>query len=548
MKQKTAFPRLYGLIVLIVLSQFITSCTSKRTLQAKMKDAPTAYGTVATKAPSNLELRMSYIDKYKAIAIREMERTGIPASIKLAQGILESNAGQSTLSSKYNNHFGIKCHSDWQGGRYYQEDDDKDPLTGQLIKSCFRAYNSPEESFIAHSEFLRDPRKAARYGSLFQINRNDYASWAEGLERSGYATAQDYSEKLIRVIEDYQLNRFDNMSSGDLAFNNNPNTNVGPGFENPTGNNNATPPSAPSGSMFKANKDGVWNDTRYVVVNDRSSLEQISGRYDISVKKIQEYNEETPDPAAGLKEGTIVYLQKKRAAFRGETKYHRVKDCETMFDIAQRYGVKLNSLYDKNEMRDGEQPQIGQRILLRRGLFQKWDKPALRDTFGEWRKCLPIDTTTISQPVSQPVNKPISSTTKPNSGEFGFEITPTGQENTSYPSYPSTQPSYPSTQPTYPSTKPNYPSTEVSTYPTEPSYPPYPTTTEPSYPPYPTTKPTTPTKPAPKPVANAQYHTVQQGETLWRLSKQYGVTVDQLKTWNGLPDNTIKPGQQLRIK
>ena len=145
------------LLFMVTASLCVASCTS---FKKNAKEVPKSYNSVSTpKGMTNLEARNIYIDRYKAIAIREMERTGIPASIKLAQGILESDAGRSTLSSQYNNHFGIKCHSDWQGERYYQEDDDKDPVTGQLIKSCFRAYKNGDESFIAHSEFLRDPRK-----------------------------------------------------------------------------------------------------------------------------------------------------------------------------------------------------------------------------------------------------------------------------------------------------------------------------------------------------------------------------------------------------
>ena len=177
---------------------FNRGSSQSKTAQGKV---PTSYNKAGTPPMSTQEARIGYIGRFKRIAIGEMERTGVPASIKLAQGLLESDAGRSTLSSGYNNHFGIKCHSTWQGERFYKEDDDIDPLTGQLIKSCFRVYKNADESFIAHSEFLRDPAKVNRYGSLFQLQRTDYVGWAQGLQRAGYATAQDYGDKLIKLIQ-----------------------------------------------------------------------------------------------------------------------------------------------------------------------------------------------------------------------------------------------------------------------------------------------------------------------------------------------------------
>jgi len=150
--------------------------------------------------PSNSELADSYINAYKDIAISEMQRTGIPASIKLAQGLLESDWGRSDLAMKANNHFGIKCASDWNGQTYYKHDDDRN-AEGDLIKSCFRAYDDPYQSYIAHSEFL----KRNRYASLFQLDPTDYHNWAHGLREKGYATDKKYPTKLIMIIEKYNL-------------------------------------------------------------------------------------------------------------------------------------------------------------------------------------------------------------------------------------------------------------------------------------------------------------------------------------------------------
>ena len=148
--------------------------------------------------------RQLYIEQYKDIAIVEMHRTGIPASIKLAQGILESNAGLSMLAVKANNHFGMKCGSEWRGKTMLRKDDDRN-AQGKLIKSCFRVFESAQESFVAHSEFLLDPNKKYRYGFLFDFDSDDYRSWAYGLKKAGYATNPKYPELLIRIIEDYRL-------------------------------------------------------------------------------------------------------------------------------------------------------------------------------------------------------------------------------------------------------------------------------------------------------------------------------------------------------
>ncbi|MBL7817730.1 MAG: LysM peptidoglycan-binding domain-containing protein [Saprospiraceae bacterium] len=591
----------WGFALLSVAILSLSSCDtfkSSRTTSTKDK-VPTSYNTpTAPKPMSNLEARKGYIERFKRIAISEMERTGVPASIKLAQGLLESDAGRSVLSSNYNNHFGIKCHSDWQGERYYKEDDDKDPLTGQLIKSCFRVYKNPDESFVAHSEFLRDPRKVNRYGFLFNLPKNDYVGWAEGLERAGYATATDYSEKLVKIIEDFQLSQYDNLSLKDVASNINngsgsrPNDDFpvsgGSGNTNKPNNNGNNSGNNSNGSWIPGwenaqneqngvdqkpqDTEGVRNNTKYARSYGNMTPYELAGKYGISIANLQEYNEELPDPRTPLPEGTLIYLQKKRNYWTGNERSYRVKDCETMYDISQKFGVKLSKLYSKNEMRQGEQPAVGQIILLRRGWFQGAEKPALRDTFGEWRRCNPdMPASTNPSTVNNNPNQPSN-----NQGGVGFDITPINNGNNGGQASPINNPPY--YQPpsgstpveTYPSSggTTTYPSTTTE-YPSYPSYPSsggttttYPSNNKPSTTykpstPATTTKPTTPTPtkpvttPTTKPTttpAGAQYHTVAQSETLWAISRKYGLTVDKLKELNGLTDNIIKPGQQLRVK
>jgi flagellum-specific peptidoglycan hydrolase FlgJ len=157
---------------------------------------------------ANKKLTENYIYTYKNIAISEMKRTGIPASIKLAQGILESDLGRSPLANLANNHFGIKCGKDWGGEVFYKLDDDTDS-TGTLIESCFRAFSSGAESYTAHSEFLTNPAKASRYGFLFDLASTDYVGWANGLKFAGYASDPSYPQKLIKIIENNKLYLFD---------------------------------------------------------------------------------------------------------------------------------------------------------------------------------------------------------------------------------------------------------------------------------------------------------------------------------------------------
>ena len=156
---------------------------------------------------------LNYIDQYSPIAVQEMNRTGIPASITLAQGIIESRYGESGLAKNSNNHFGIKCNNNWQGGKYYHKDDDY--VNGKLVKSCFRTYDKPETSYYDHSEFLMVNK---RYRFLFDLEKTDYKAWAKGLKKAGYATAKDYASTLIRTIEKFELYKYDQKEFELLAF------------------------------------------------------------------------------------------------------------------------------------------------------------------------------------------------------------------------------------------------------------------------------------------------------------------------------------------
>lgn len=258
--------------------------------------------------------RLDYIETYKDIAIQEMNMYGIPASIKLAQGILESGDGQSRLASKANNHFGIKCHTDWKGKKIYHDDDEKG--------ECFRVYKNPEESYRDHSLFLVE---RLRYKDLFKLDRTDYKGWAKGLKAAGYATNPSYANLLIKLIEDYQLYIYDTYGSDqDIIF-------IHP------------------------------NRVRYTVVRKGEALEEVSDRSRVSVKRIIKYNEFTWETK--VEEGDVVFLQRKRN--KGKGKSHVVRAGETMHDVAQEHAIRLDKLYSRNRMKVGQQPNAGATLKLR---------------------------------------------------------------------------------------------------------------------------------------------------------------------------------------
>jgi GR25 family glycosyltransferase involved in LPS biosynthesis len=263
--------------------------------------------------------RQTYIDTYKDIAIREMKIYNIPASITLAQGILESGDGQSRLATKANNHFGIKCHNGWTGGRIYHDDDKKG--------ECFRKYKHAEESFRDHSEFLST---RSRYASLFELDRTDYRAWAKGLQKAGYATSKTYASTLIKLIQQNELHQYDLQAlDGDL--------------------------------LAEERIVTLPNKSKYVVLEEGENLEDLSNTFNRSVKKLLHYNDLTYE--ANVTPGDRIYIRAKKS--QGSNKYYKVKSGDTMHSISQREGITLERLYWRNRKPVGWQPQQGETIRLR---------------------------------------------------------------------------------------------------------------------------------------------------------------------------------------
>lgn len=296
---------------------------------------------------------LKYIDRYKDIAMEEMIRAGIPASIKLGQAILESNAGRSELSRKARNHFGLKCGSNWDGETYAHKDDDYD-ANGNLIKSCFRKFDSAKRSFYGHSEFLQK----ARYRFLFtDLNPQDYESWAHGLKTAGYATNPKYATILIGIIRKYELYKYDQLAIDGLK-------------EDPE---DPIVPVATSGTISRN------NDLRIVFAAAEQTPLEISNKYRVKLKCLRKYNERLGGDTRKLVQGEKIYLQKKRRNWRGREKYHLVKESETMYQISQKYGVRLSQLYRKNRMDQGTQPAIGEQVKIRGWRIKSKNRPQLRN-------------------------------------------------------------------------------------------------------------------------------------------------------------------------
>ena len=289
--------------------------------------------------------QLIYVERYAEIAVEEMYRSGVPASITLAQGLLESRYGQSELAVKGNNHFGIKCHN-WNGAGMYYDDDRKG--------ECFRKYASPEESYRDHSDFLRF---RDRYRFLFDLEPTDYKGWAHGLKKAGYATDSKYPQKLISLIEEFELYKYD-LDGGDRRQR--PDS---PAWlervERLDDSRKETFHFALSRQMYS--KNGV----PFVYSVEGESYASIAARYNLFHKEILRYNDLKVDVT--LYPGTVVYLQKKKKqAAKGLDKHIVEEDDMSLTDIAQRYAVKLSSLLRMNGFTEDYEPKEGEVIILRK--------------------------------------------------------------------------------------------------------------------------------------------------------------------------------------
>ena len=275
----------------------------------------------------------AYIDQYKDLAIEQMLKYNIPASITLSQGLLESGAGRSWLTKSSNNHFGIKCHG-WTGRRVFHDDDERG--------ECFRAYDNPRQSFEDHSRFLATQ---SRYARLFNYARTDYKSWARGLKQCGYATNPQYASKLIQIIELYNLNQYDKAKKFDQFM-------VKYSTEDGV---------APDGNFHVIK---AYNKNYYVIARKGDSFQSLSKELCIGKRKLAKYNERSYKEE--LAAGDVIYLKKKRKKATKEYKNrpHIVQNGESMYLISQKYGIRLSSLYKKNHLSPDYQIKVGDKLRV----------------------------------------------------------------------------------------------------------------------------------------------------------------------------------------
>ncbi len=399
-----------------------------------------------------------YIEKYKDIAMDEMERSGVPASIKLAQGILESRAGTSLLAQSANNHFGIKCGRGWKGQTFFKDDDERNKK-GERVNSCFRRYPSVVECFADHSEFIRNPEKKYRYGFLFDLDPRDYKAWAQGLQDAGYSSVYYYAEKLIFFIERYHLYEYDWLAvNGRVAL----------------------------------KRLAEVNQVKMVQAREGETLADIAALYNLSLEKLQGYNENRYAPDQPLGVGDWIFVQQKRDKWSGPEQFHEVGEDQTLFDIAQRYGVQTQALRRLNGLKNDAEPAAGERIRLRGKRAPGESVHLKRNEAAAVVSKEPADTAKTVEPLA--------------SDAFIIEMLPEEKLFAPVPVY------------------------------------------------WPAEMDTTTTARSPVPAhllltgETGFYHTVTKGETLYSIARKYGISTARLKQLNRLQDSVVRVGQSLRVK
>jgi hypothetical protein len=325
-----------------------------------------------------------YVAKYREIAIKEMQRTGVPASITLAQGILESQNGESDLAKKSNNHFGIKCKPEWTGGRTYHDDDERG--------ECFRTYENVEQSYADHSDFLKN---RPYYTFLFKLDPTDYEGWAKGLKKAGYATSPTYAQQLINLIQRYNLQEYTlialqrskeqqkemfsyvNESKPDNAIT----VPTEPARDTTPAEKTEVIPAVKKESSVSTNEPATnasaavlydaavypgspftINSTRVILAKEGTSLLALANEFGISYKNLLEFNE-MDDHTDILGFDQLIFLARKPK--KGNKDLHIVEKNETMLVIAQKEGVQLESLLVYNRIPKGRQPVPGEKIYLK---------------------------------------------------------------------------------------------------------------------------------------------------------------------------------------
>jgi len=471
-----------------------------------------------------------YLETYREAAIREMWRSGVPASITLAQGVLESSNGQSALATQANNHFGIKCH-DWKGETYIQDDETKN--------ECFRKYNTVQESYADHSDFLRG---RPRYAKLFLLDRTDYVGWAKGLKECGYATNPNYPTLLINLIDGNSLHQYDQVTNEEtLALLPKKQDGAAP---TPAPANTATSTTSTTHANTAATtieRPEAFNGVMMVTAHEGDNALTIAERYGQTPGQVVR-NNDLAAPTEAFAAGEHVFLQPKRR--KGEYPIHTVAAGETMRTISQQHGIRLRFLRKKNHLKEGQEPATGETLWLRTG---NPDTPKLRPANA------------AIEPSNNPAKGAIRSNAQPsmitqtglkrlpNAPDTGFvegvlelpvkpepKATPKPKQET-HVATPAVKP--PIQEPLSPTPAKSTPADTATEKPFENEYVEQEQTNVQAV-----------QSPAKTPLpAKGTTHTVAKGETLYSISKQFGISVQNLKDLNELEGNDLKVGQVLVV-
>lgn len=468
-----------------------------------------------------------YISDYKNIAESEMKRTGVPAAISLAQGIVESNSGNGWLARNSNNHFGIKCKGDWTGPTVAYTDDQKD--------ECFRKYDSPVDSWHDHSDFLRN---TPRYSFLFQLQPTNYTDWAYGLKSAGYATNPDYAQKLIQTITDYNLQQYTQEAMGQ------PKTDTGANDLQFIGDGDQSQTQAQDLSPVRQYPMGIFtvNDKNVVYLSKGAALLPLADQYNIKLRDLVSYND-LPDDQP-IAEDMLIFLEKK--AQSGAEAFHIVQPGENMHDISQLEGIQLKWLLKRNKMAPGDEPLPDEKLYL---IGIAPDPPRLMPPPAQIssgpaapKPSLGVMVSNLKTEIRTVVNADHSQTpSTPMASEPDTQSPPSASGAGQIQEGPAPAPSrrqWPDTAlaETSQTADTGLPSSTHTIKMDNPPQRKWPGTT------------LSENKKDHNYTRNGWiYHIVQPGETMYKLSKQFGVNVSDLKKWNHLGNNLLRSGQRLII-
>ncbi len=398
---------------------------------------------------------MRYIETYRGIAQEEMLRSGVPASITLAQGIHESNIGKSVLATEAKNHFGIKCHKEWTGPGYTYDDDAKG--------ECFRVYESAIHSYRDHSDFLTS---RPRYASLFTLDRKDYKGWASGLKAAGYATNPKYPEIIVRLIEEYSLQQYDEFSGAVYAEKKE--------AEKPAP---VQPQVDAAPEVVSFAEIGSHNGIPSVLLERAAKPAEVAAHYSVPLKSLLAYND--MDEGDVFRANDRVYFAEKKKI--GASSFHTVAHGENMWSIAQQHGIKLQKLYERNKMRMNDQPMAGESIYLQERRISAPSTMSYEAYLKSVSQTKNVTSADVAKPAfeAQTVTASVEKIYTPVTSKIAVEAVEYSNNFND---------------------------------------------------------------------DGTRYYVVEPKETLYAISRMFGVSVEQLKNWNNLAGNEIKVGQMLIVR